>query len=267
MKGLSAAEITLIDLGVSEPSEIDLEAIAWTLGAHIRYRPLDMCEALIIGHGDQAIITINSQSNPRRRRFSLAHELGHWRYHRGYLLACQTEDIGNTGNGSSSMERVADTYAADILMPCYLFQPIVRTFPRITFQTVRTLADTFRTSLTSTAIRLVEKGSFPAILICHDPQGRKWFVRSPDVPDRWFPKKELDSDSYAFDILFGRNSDDSMPHKIEADAWFDRQEAAKYEVLEQTIRIGEKEILSIISIDDGDMLEERNTSGNWRTYR
>ena len=58
-----------------------------------------------------------------------------------------------------------------------------------------------------------------------------------------------------------------MPHKIEADAWFDRQEAAKYEVLEQTIRIGEKEILSIISIDDGDMLEERNTSGNWRTYR
>jgi hypothetical protein len=267
VKGLSAAEIALKELGVSEPNEIDLEAIAWTLGARVRYQPLDRCEARIIGHGDQAIITINSRSLPQRQRFSLAHELGHWRHHRGRLLVCRADEIGQASDGRSSMERIADTYAADILMPCYLFQPLVRTFPRLTFQTVRTLAGTFDTSRTATAIRLVEKGHYPAILICHGPQGRKWFVRSPDVPDRWFPQKELHSDSYAFDILFGQNDDDTVPHKIEADAWFDRQEAARYEVREQTIRTGDEEILTLILIDDEEMLEERDTSGSWRSYR
>lgn len=267
MKELSAAEITLKELGVSEPSEIDLEAIAWTLGARVRYQPLDRCEARIIGHGDQAIITINSRSQPRRQRFSLAHELGHWKHHRGRLLVCRADEIGQASDGRSPMERIADTYAADILMPSYLFQPLARTLSKLTFQSIRAFADTFDTSMTATAIRLVEKGHFPAILICHGLQGRKWFVRSPSVPDRWFPQKELHSDSYAFDILFGKNGDDTVLHKIEADAWFDRQEAARYEVREQTIRTGDEEILSLILIDDEEMLEERDTSKSWRTYR
>lgn len=63
-------------IGVTYPAEIDLEAIAWTMGAKVRYRPLDGCEARIIGRDDQAIITINERSPPRRQRFSLAHEIG-----------------------------------------------------------------------------------------------------------------------------------------------------------------------------------------------
>ena len=39
------AELVLLDLGINSPADIDLEAIAWTLGARVRYRPLDSCEA------------------------------------------------------------------------------------------------------------------------------------------------------------------------------------------------------------------------------
>ncbi len=268
MNGLSHAEIILKRLGITEPSEIDLEAIAWTLGVRVRYRLLDGCEARIIGHDDQAIVTVNNRSSLRRQRFSLAHELGHWNHHRGKLLVCRAEEIGSGDNKRSPAERDADTYAADILMPRYIFQPIANDYGKLTFQTVRALADLFDTSLTATAIRLVEGDHSPAILVCHGLQGRKWFCRSPSVPERWFPQDQLDSYSYAFGTLFGREVEETIPRKIGADAWFDRREAAKYEVREQSIRTGDGEILSLILIDDERMLDDESTPGRrWQNRR
>ena len=37
MKRLTAAELVLRDLGVTDPKQIDLEAIAWTLGAQVKF--------------------------------------------------------------------------------------------------------------------------------------------------------------------------------------------------------------------------------------
>ncbi len=257
MTQLNHAERTLQELGIERPNEIDLEAIAFTLGARVRYKPLDGCEARIIGNSGSAIITVNSRSSHTRQRFSIAHELGHWRYHRGKILVCRSEDIGRSDWSVTSPERVADSYAADLIMPWYLFIPIARQFPRLTFQVVRKLADTFDVSLEASAIRLIESRLFPAILICHTPQGRKWFRRSPRIPERWFPQADLDRESYAFDILFGNRADDSTLHKIGADAWFDRNEARYYEVQEQTIRVEDNRILTMVTLSDGRMLEDR----------
>ena len=37
--------------------------------------------------------------------------------------------------------------------------------------------------LTATAIRLVEFGSFPAVLVCNSKQGRVWSIRGVDIPN------------------------------------------------------------------------------------
>lgn len=256
MTASTAAERLLQELGVTEPSEIDLEAIAWTLGARVRYRPLDGCEARITGNGDRAIITVNDRSSPRRCRFSLAHELGHWHYHRGRLLVCHANEIGAAAQHASSFEKVADTYAADLLMPRYLFDPIARAHRKLTFQTVAAIVDAFDVSRPAAAIRLIEARHSPALLVCHGPNGRKWFARSPDVPSRWFPRSDLDPESFAFGVLFGRQPDDRMPHKIGADAWFERLEAERYELQEQTIRTADDETLTLVLITDAEMLEE-----------
>lgn len=58
----TAAEQILQALGIEEPGEIDLEAVAWHMGVTVRYRPLDGCEARIIGNGARAIATINERS-------------------------------------------------------------------------------------------------------------------------------------------------------------------------------------------------------------
>ena len=267
MKGLTPAEQVLKRLGVTDPAEIDLDAIAWALGAKVRYRPLDGCEARIIGHGDQAIITVNDRSQPRRKRFSLAHELGHWKFHRGKLLVCRPEDIGHSGIVLSALERMADSYAADLLMPNYLFDRVARSYTKLNFQTIHAIADVFNVSRTATAIRMIELRHAPAVLVCHGPQGRKWFARSNDVPDHWFPRDDLDPEGFAFGILFGNQLEDRMPRRIGADAWFNRFDASHYEVHEQTLRTGDNEILTLILITDDEMLSEQEGRSRWRATR
>ncbi len=256
---ISPAERLLQELGVTEPDEIDLEAIAYYVNARVKYRPLDGCEARIIGKGDEAIITVNANSTYRRKRFSIAHELGHWHHHRGKCLACRVEEY--RPRDALSPERTADGYAADLLMPYYLFRPLARQQSKLTFKAVAALADTFNTSKPATAIRLVESDHSPALLVCHGPRGRKWFTRAPSVPQIWFPQDALDADSYAFGVQFGRNPDDPLPRKIGAEAWFDRRGADRFELHEQTIRTGPDETLTLLLISDSRMLEDQDYRG------
>jgi Zn-dependent peptidase ImmA (M78 family) len=253
---LSRAERVLQELGITDPGEIDLEAIAWHLGVRIRIAELDGCEARSIGYRDRAIVRVERRTHPRRRRFSIAHELGHWCHHRGRMLICRAEDIGSHNPATPEIERVADGYAADLLLPRYLFLPLSRQYAKLNFGVVRELADLFDTSLTATAIRLAKSRHSPAMLICHGPQGRKWFTRSPDVPARWFPRDELDPESFAFELLFGLGEEQAHPRLIGADAWFDRQEAQRYELWEQSTRIANDEVLVLLILRDDGMLED-----------
>ena len=252
---MTPAEALLHDLGVTEPDEIDLEAIAFHVGARVRYRMLCGCEAHIIGCNGAAVITIKNDSSGRRKRFSIAHELGHWRFHRGQTLVCRVDEY--RPRDALSPEKVADTYAADLLMPRYLFQRQARALGKLNFDTIDKLGHTFKTSLTATAIRLIDLDHTPAFVICHGQAGRKWFARAPSVPGHWFPRKDLDAESFAFGVQFGDRSDNSGLRKIGADAWFDHYDADRFVVREQTVRIGREETISLVVIDDDRMLEER----------
>lgn len=254
MNRLAPAEVLLQSLGITEPSDIDLEAIAYDQGAIIKYRSLNGCEARIFGSGGRAIITVDNRKLPTRQRFSAAHELGHWHHHRGRMI-CQPDDIGNQRRDFLHPERVADTYAADLLMPRYLFVPRANTLGTTTFESVESLSAEFRTSKTATAIRLVELGPEPAMLVCHGPEGRKWFNRPNNIPKRWFPRDELDADSYAFDVLYG-NDQRTRRLLIGADAWFDRSGADRFEIYEQSLKVAEDEILTILVFAGEEMLEE-----------
>lgn len=258
MKIITPAEELLKSLGVTSPDEIDLEAIAWTQGVRVYFKPLDGCEARIIGVGDTAIATVNSKGSPGRRRFSLAHELGHWKHHRGQFMVCRSDEIGDFSNKASQAERHADSYAANLLMPRYLFLPSLRTFRKLDFEIIRKLSEIYGVSLTATAIRCISLGDEPAMVICHNHHGRRWFQKSSLIPDYWFPRKDLQAESSALDILYGKtkSSSASQLRCVSAEAWFDNYRAPRYEVVEQTIKISDTEILTLILFEDNDMLEE-----------
>lgn len=170
------------------------------------------------------------------------------------MLVCRVDDY--RPRDALSPEKIADRYAADLLMPRYLFQPRVRALSRVTFGGIKTLADIFNTSVTATAIRLIDLDHVPGFIICHGSKGRRWFARAPSVPQRWYPRDDLDRDSFAFGVQFAARPDVPSPRKIGADAWFDRADASRFYIREQTIRVRD-DTLTLLLIDDEDMLEER----------
>jgi len=264
MKGFDDAERLLMSLGVTEPYEIELEDIAYDQGAEIRYCNLSGCEADILGYRDRAIISIDRNRGQARKRFSIAHELGHWHYHRGKKLQCRVEEY--QPRHRKLEERKANGYAASLLMPRYLVMPRARDHQKLTFKAIEQFATEFRTSLSATAIRLVEADIWPCMLICHTKQGRKWFTQAPMFHSRWFPKDELDAESSAIDTMFGQSEGDKFPRLIGADAWFDRSEARRYELYEQAKRTTEDEILVLLTIKDDGMIDEEPEKSDWRRW-
>lgn len=252
------AETIIQQLEIAYPEEINIEAVAMTLGARVRIRDLKGCEARIIGKDDSAIISVNVNSSEKRQRFSIGHELGHWQRHRGQDFHCSKEDIGSFDNSSKLKEREADAFSADLLMPWFLFRPIVRNFSHADFGAVFKIAERFKTSLSATAIRLIDSNIFPAIIICHDQSRRLWFKRSKDVPQRWFPQDALSHESSAFSIVYGKKGSDVRPEKVSATAWFDRREAERYEVLEQSIPYGDGRSLTLLEIIEDGMLDDED---------
>jgi len=79
-------------------------------------RDLGLSGALLPG---QRRIVINADEAPSRRRFTLGHELGHWVCHvasgDAMPLYCRAEDV--SGVSDKALEREANSFAADLLMP------------------------------------------------------------------------------------------------------------------------------------------------------
>jgi Zn-dependent peptidase ImmA (M78 family) len=238
----SASRI-LEELGITEPHEIDIEAIAQSCKATIVYEPLTGCEARILGNDDRAIITINSASPTGRKRFSAGHELGHWMRDRGKVGFSCTEQIMIGEWTGLNAERGANDYAADLLMPIEMFQKASRNMP-ITFDSGRELAELFKTSLTATAIRLVRLGSFPAMLVCLEKGNRKWFIRGDDVPETVWPVESPKLATTASDLLRGISDNKATP--IQADGWISHPRSKWYEIIEHSIQISPTLVLTLL---------------------
>lgn len=230
----------LHSLGITEPDEIDLCAIAQTQGATVVEKPVRGCEARIMGYGERALIVVNSESIPSRKRFSVAHELGHWmRDVNRISLGCDPET--QLGSGDLNSETRADRYASDLLMPRFMFEPRAKRRP-MTFETVSDLARVFRTSLTATSIRLIDHGSYPAMLVCSDAEGVRWFSRGPGVPTILRPEG-VGRMTFANDLIT-RSASVRTAGNVYSDQWF--SSAERHTIHEDSRLIGAELVLTLL---------------------
>lgn len=248
-------EELLTALGIAKPQDIDLEAIAYHCGAVVRYHHLDHCAARIVGTNERAIISVDPATSRGRQRFSIAHELGHWMLHRGKMAyACKEDDFSSPWERRQDSESRANQFAAELLMPRFIFKPAAEN-REMTLRTVGELAELFQTSMTATALRLVQLGSFPAMAICYGREGRRWFARGFDVPDAIWPHKELSHDTAAFELLFG-NSRQARPLPSQANKWFSHRNAYRCSVVEDSIKVAEDCVLTLVWWKDKTQLSE-----------
>lgn len=254
-------------LGISEPNEIDIEAIAEDCGATIRYRSLSGCAARIMGFNDRAIITIDADTGRARQRFSAGHELGHWMRDRGQVaFQCKNKDFVHEWT-SENPETRANRFAGDLLLPPKMFRAQQHRLP-VTFDSVRQLAKTFCTSLTATAIRLVEHGDLPAVLVCNGPEKLEWFVPNPEVRGKVFLEKRPRNGSVAEAMLRG-NRDEAGSREVRSDAWFNGRNAANHWVHEDSLMTSDGSVLSLLWWKDESQLVEIDNAleerGAWRS--
>ena len=246
------AESLIDELGISEPRDLDVEAIAYDSGVSVAYADLQGCDATLVGLGNHAIATIRP-STEVRQRFSVAHEIGHWSEHRGRSFTCRVDDVDTNLASDKKLEREADQYAAHLLMPRRLFKPQLTGVQAPAFKHIIGISQTFKTSILATCLRLTELNAFPLVVASYGPDGRRWQLRSKDVPSRWGLKSHLHEDSFAVDF-FQRGTPSSGPSKQPADVWFDNDDADQYEIVEEYITGHGGGVLVILTIADEEML-------------
>jgi hypothetical protein len=243
----------LEELGITSPEEIDIEAIAYHCGALIKYRPLSGCAARIVGNSTNAIVTIDANSPRGRQRFSAGHELGHWMNDRGKSSFSCTEPQFIQEWSKNNPESRANRFASDLLLPVSIFKPMAATLRVINLTVAGELATKFQMSLTATAIRLVEHGPLPSILVCYSAAGREWFFRNPDLSKQLWPLSNPSRDSYAYDLLQGSH-ETSAEGDVSAAAWFEHEIAERYFVHEHSMRTSYGDVLSLVWWKDETML-------------
>jgi hypothetical protein len=153
----------------------------------------------------------------------------------------------------SNPESTANQYATDLLLPIELFKPATVKLRVINLAAASELARQFQMGLTATAIRLVEHGPLPAMLICYSSTGREWFSRNRDLSKQLWPVSVPGPNTYAHDLLHA-GEDSTGEGDVSAGAWFDHEIAERYYVHEHSMRTSYGDVLSMLWWKDERML-------------
>lgn len=127
------------------------EKLAEKLGITVRDSPLTGCDGWVLVHGKRIVIRINSESSATRRRFTLAHELGH------LLLGVPTvvgETVFDSLRSDSVEERRVNTLAGELLLPESVVRRACPAVPVVATQ-FKKLAKRANISELAVAIRVV----------------------------------------------------------------------------------------------------------------
>lgn len=141
---------------------INVNALAKFLDVQVSYERIeDEISAMLLIENKKANIVVNSSHHRNRKRFSLAHELGHFVLHASDKdsLFIDRSFFRNkiSSIGESRQEIEANAFAGALLMPKLLIDKSIPESENAEIDTVR-LAKMFEVSVDAMAIRLIKLG-------------------------------------------------------------------------------------------------------------
>lgn len=155
---LKAREL-LSSLGIDDPAQTSVEDLIIYHDGIVREIPLNNCDGRMVMKNGRSIVSLNSEIEfPQKKRFVLAHELGHIILH-GDKEATFSDDYSTLEAYKHGVqEKEANDFATELLMPTDLFQKACFK-QKFGAELIRNLSDRFNTSLTSTVYRYVEESA------------------------------------------------------------------------------------------------------------
>ena len=229
----SANEL-LSQLWIEAPDEIDLVALAHKAGGlRIQDGGLDNAEGRIVAPGKSGgTIRVKAGLNSGRRRFTIAHEIGH------YVLHSQTgldhEDSANNFTiwTDGAEEAEANLFAAELLMPEFLFRP--RSWKEVpSLSLIDKLAAEFATSTLATAFQFTTHTIEQVALVVSVGGKIKWSHRSKDF---WpfVATGQVHAHSAAGEIFARKSGDTQKMVKTPAYAWLPRFASSSKDISEDS---------------------------------
>lgn len=158
----SEAQKLLQKLGVVK-LPVALRRLAKKLGAMVRYEPYPEDEqglsGILFREGDKTIIGVNALHAKTRRRFTIAHEIGHMVLHKQDALFVDGSFLVHKRDRKSSQatdlkEIQANQFAAALLMPQDLLEKRVKKEYLLSLKSVIELASEFGVSTEAMTFRL-----------------------------------------------------------------------------------------------------------------
>jgi len=247
-----AARALLQGFGVEAPEHIEIESMARALGATVIDDPgLVTSDARIVRTGRHAVIRLSTRvAHAGRRRFSLAHELGHLVLENGgdaLNLSCSAA----TNPLAVAREAEANAFAAELLMPAALARPSCEVSP-VTLDVAGAIAATFQTSIVASAVRLAELTSERCAAVYSERSEIRWSARSATF--RPFIEKgtPLDPASVAYDVARGCRRYANHAQPIAAEAWIETS-GRDGDLIEHSVAVPETGgVLSLLWIPDAE---------------
>lgn len=214
------ADMLISELQVTDPDDIDIEAIAMTRSALVIDGGLTGAEARLARSPKISFIRVNREiREPGRRRFAIAHELGHLLLQeRSQFALCTDKDLVPFYTNSPE-ELEASAFASALLMPAKMFEPLSRTaVPSLSY--VAELAQRFQVTLTAAAMRYIEFCPHRCCLVASTGGKIRYHRKTDDFGYFITPRESLNAATYAADFFNG----DRLPvgmRQVNATAWLE----------------------------------------------
>lgn len=162
------AQRLLAETGQDGAVPVNLEAIAAHLNAQVVLEHLDRAVSGMLYRDDEhVVIGVNAAHTERRRRFTIAHELGHLVLHKGRPLVVDHVRVNfrdaNSSAATDQEEIQANAFAAAVLMPRdsligFARPALQKVQPGGEAAVVRDLSDGFEVSEQAMEYRLINLG-------------------------------------------------------------------------------------------------------------
>lgn len=218
----------------------DLYHVAERIGLRIQEVDAEGFDGTLIRahQGRKGIIGVKrSIGENTRKRFTIAHEIGHFLLpgHGMVEGICENREVQNWGKGLNFAELEANDFAVELLLP----DPFVRKSLSLkdpSFDSIRQVASDFETSLTCTTCRFVALTELPCVVIWSEGQRAKWYKRSSSFPF-YLPIEALPSEGSSAHRLIQGGPPTRSFVEVSPNSWLHQQDAERvFQVFEHSLR-------------------------------
>lgn len=194
------------ECGMFDPLDLPIQDVIESKNIIIKEEDIDGSDGRILAHNDSAIITVDSKIKyATRKKFVLAHELGHYILHKNVKRIFQddSDTLNQWYHQTFGIEEIeANEFAAEFLMPAHIFCDECKG-EIFDPEFVDYLAEGFEVSKTAAILRFVQHGNYPVCLVYCKDNKMKWWKRSEDF--KYFLEFNYDfpppADSVAYELF------------------------------------------------------------------